>query len=691
MFDTLAKIKEQRPAFFKELIQDILLSTNLCSQQSYYEMRALYRETRGAFNEEASQIYSLFRPKEIPKPDHGILLINEAKNKYQGIDQGLQALHQEGIYKFPSSLSSESISLISEYVMNAPELRSRNGETISGKQLLSERNFGRSRYEIPTEGLLQLEAVQDIILDPSFLYLAQEYLGCNPILDNVSAWCSVPLGKLSTKEKMYELNSSAQKFHYDMDRIKFLKVFIYLDEVNNRNGPFTYVKTSHQDKPLLLEDRRYEDEEIHSFYKSEKILEMCGDAGSIFACDTSGFHKGKPVESGFRIVFQLEYSISLFGAEYKAIDVTKVGDSFAQRMSAYRKSFAGFFMSPDVLTSTINKKTKASKFKGAPYEEITYTSSQSLNKYYSKYVFSRKFKWKSNFLTEKSNIEIFTIGSCFANELRAYLQKKSKIKVHPYVSSKILNTFHDMSKEVSSWGKWDGSSNLQYYNTFSIKQEIEKAAGLWKQDIHDFWSIQTERKGVVFQDPYRRRIFANSLENIFKLSQSIDNSIKTGLSKADIVILTLGLTEVWIKKDNGMVACCEPGYCGGGGFTETNFHASTFLENYNNISTSIDILLKIFNVSHIIITVSPIPLGRTFRDADVFCANVESKSILRAVASEVSNNHERVHYFPSYEMTVFDKNSFLDDGRHIKESKVKQIMDFFEQIHLPDLKTVNNK
>ena len=66
-----------------------------------------------------------------------------------------------------------------------------------------------------------------------------------------------------------------------------------------------------------------------------------------------------------------------------------------------------------------------------------------------------------------------------------------------------------------------------------------------------------------------------------------------------------------------------------------------------------------------LLTVSPVPLGATFRaGCDVFTANLDSKNTLRLAARELSNQLdldfsmlEGVHYFPSFEMAMAHPNT----------------------------------
>lgn len=302
------------------------------------------------------------------------------------------------------------------------------------------------------------------------------------------------------------------------------------------------------------------------------------------------------------------------------------------------------------------------------------------NQYFRDFVANRIFRNPKIELIQRGST-ILTMGSCFANEVRAYLDTRRIGAVLPRIPADVLELFDDSSKEQSSWGAWNGISNLQYYNTFSIRQEIEKAAGRWSQDPDDYWQVEIAGKQL-YQCPYRRRIFADSPEKLRKLTGRIDQALRDGLESADLVVLTLGLTEVWRKKDDGRVACCEPGYCHGGGAAETEFLASSYQENFDNLKSTVEVINQQFGKTNILLSVSPVPLGRTFRPLEISVANTESKSILRTVAGEITASCDDVYYFPSYEMCLSDTDAFRSDGRHVTREKVDQIMGLFEACHV---------
>ena len=95
------------------------------------------------------------------------------------------------------------------------------------------------------------------------------------------AWISKSSG--SKKKELYQ---NAQMFHFDYDSFNFLKVFIYLSDVDESNGPHSVVKYSHNPFPANLIDHispycRLDDHVIRQVYGSsnERIM---GKRGQYF-------------------------------------------------------------------------------------------------------------------------------------------------------------------------------------------------------------------------------------------------------------------------------------------------------------------------------------------------------------------------------------------------------------------------
>ncbi len=270
---------------------------------------------------------------------------------------------------------------------------------------------------------------------------------------------------------------------------------------------------------------------------------------------------------------------------------------------------------------------------------------------------------------------VFTMGSCFAVEIRRRLKELGYTIFPDYASL----AFDPSRQKV---GSLPARENLNHYHSFAIRQEIEKAFGLWRQDDDDYWQVENSAideplfDGSVCQDPYRRLVFGRTPTDLHEVTAGLDAVIRAGLEAADVYILTLGLIEVWRNKRSGLISCMNPGYGGGGGGTETEFVNSGFSENYDNMRRAIELLFEHFPERQVVLTVSSVPLGATFTDADVFVANMESKSTLRAVAGQLAAEFDRVHYFPSYEICQMG-NPFSPDGRHVRSDVVAMIVATF--------------
>lgn len=158
--------------------------------------------------------------------------------------------------------------------------------------------------------------ISKLAFDPYILSIVSGYLGCEPIHVQTNIWFS-----FSTTENSAGLSKNAQLFHQDKDFIKFLKVFIYLNDVDENNGPHCYIEGSHKEDELFKKgvplSTRVTDEDITKYYSSDQIKTATGPAGTIIFGDTCSTHKGTPVKKGSRLLLQLEYASSLYMRPYK--------------------------------------------------------------------------------------------------------------------------------------------------------------------------------------------------------------------------------------------------------------------------------------------------------------------------------------------------------------------------------------
>ncbi len=267
---------------------------------------------------------------------------------------------------------------------------------------------------------------------------------------------------------------------------------------------------------------------------------------------------------------------------------------------------------------------------------------------------------------------IFTIGSCFAVEVRHELARRGFAMYPRYDTLKI-----DPARQKIN--ALPDKLNLNYYDTFTIRQEIEHAVEGRRYGLEDFWRISGRpinslfRQATVFQDPYRKNVYGRDEAAILSASAQLSDVMADGVASSDVFVITLGLTEAWQNLANGLYVAGPPGgKTGGAGLCRLRL--SSFADNYANLKRTLDMLFAANAQRDVLLTVSPVALHRTFSDQDVIVANMESKSILRAVAGQLAREYPRAHYMPTYELFA-RHDLFHEDGRHASRDGVAVVFD----------------
>lgn len=162
------------------------------------------------------------------------------------------------------------------------------------------------RLDLDETEVLRCSGAQRLLADESLLAIAQGYLGGGPVQDMVAMWWSAAGSGTPS-------SAAAQLFHFDLDRLRFLKVFCYLSDVDDEHGPHAFVRGTHRDLPgEFRRDRRYDDATVARCF-GRAVTRIGGPRGTVFLADTRALHKGEPLVRGHRLVFQIEYATSLFG------------------------------------------------------------------------------------------------------------------------------------------------------------------------------------------------------------------------------------------------------------------------------------------------------------------------------------------------------------------------------------------
>jgi len=105
--------------------------------------------------------------------------------------------------------------------------------------------------------------------------------------------------------------NTTQVYHCDRNSyVKFIKFFIYLNDVEFGDGPLTYIKGSHKKKPLMhLSKYRWGQEEVEEIYGKDSVQYLTASAGDLLIANTTGFHRGTKPENKERRMLTLNYLV----------------------------------------------------------------------------------------------------------------------------------------------------------------------------------------------------------------------------------------------------------------------------------------------------------------------------------------------------------------------------------------------
>lgn len=159
---------------------------------------------------------------------------------------------------------------------------------------------GQARFSWWMHDLATCGAVQRLLLKGPYCAIAQQYLGCRPILAHISLFLDRP----------FEGNFEPYSYHYDNEGPGFLKFFFYLTDVDIGTGAHYFIAGTqdHIKPPRFGRAAIYQEEELFSHYSRNREVVVVGPAGTILAEDTAGFHRGSKIEHNYRLMMQFEFS-----------------------------------------------------------------------------------------------------------------------------------------------------------------------------------------------------------------------------------------------------------------------------------------------------------------------------------------------------------------------------------------------
>ncbi len=311
--------------------------TGTTPYEARINIRRLFRLTNGRFNDAAARVHRLLHPPLSLPREPGVL----GELDRNALRRVTSDMNREGLHVFSRRLAPDVCDRLIRFGRTTPCQVTTGREVHPEPITFDPAAIQGTRYLVDDQLLHEQRDVQRLAGDMSLLRVAQGYLGCRPVFTGCTMWWSAAY--LDQPD-----DYAAQMFHFDMNQIKFLKVFIYLTDVTPENGPHVFVKGSHRRLPkALLEDRRYTDQEVLAHFPAERTVSLTGPTGTMFVEDTRGLHKGQPLQRGYRLCLQLQYATSGLGGADTMVTINDRFDrDFLEKLERYPRIYRHRFRRP---------------------------------------------------------------------------------------------------------------------------------------------------------------------------------------------------------------------------------------------------------------------------------------------------------------------------------------------------------
>lgn len=266
---------------------------------------------------------------------------------------------------------------------------------------------------------------------------------------------------------------------------------------------------------------------------------------------------------------------------------------------------------------------------------------------------------------------IVTAGSCFAQHFARALTARR---------------YRWLDFEPGPAGLTPEQRKDYHYGTFSFRTGNIYTPRMLRQWLT--WALtdapvpgEVWEKDGRFYDPFRPGVEPGgfvSAEELYASRRDTLAAIAAAVRGANVFVFTLGLTEAWQDKATGVEYAVCPGTVAGRFDPEAHgFVNHGFAALMADMTAALRLMVRANRRLALLLTVSPVPLTATASENHVLTATSHSKSLLRAVASELVAAHRRVDYFPSYEIIThpaFRGRFFAPNLRSVLPEGVDHVM-----------------
>ena len=277
-------------------------------------------------------------------------------------------------------------------------------------------------------------------------------------------------------------------------------------------------------------------------------------------------------------------------------------------------------------------------------------------------------------------MQVATAGSCFAQHIGRHMREGgfSILDVEPAPKTLPKERHPSFGYAIYS---------ARYGNIYTVRQMLQlaqEALGC-RETSREVW-----HQGDRFVDALRPTIEPDGLPSpdvVLRHRERHLERVRELLTRMDLFIFTMGLTEAWVDQPSGTVFPICPGTVAGDFDPQRHaFRNFTFNEILSDFLELRDLLRSVRNARapRFLLTVSPVPLTATACSRHVQVSTVHSKSVLRAVAGELADRFDDIDYFPSYEIITspWSGDCFYEANmRSVTAAGVAHVMRTFMAAH----------
>jgi hypothetical protein len=161
---------------------------------------------------------------------------------------------------------------------------------------------------------LDCESIRSIAQSPDTVEIARRYLGAEPIFWLTRLKWSFPLS-----DDISDMQPSIHKepieyepygFHYDANDFKSLTFFVYLTDIDDPDcGAHVMIEGTHRNKTLKEISNKFIDDQSAYVTYGERIKVILGKKGTVFAEESSAYHKVAVCEKR-RLILMIYYVLA---------------------------------------------------------------------------------------------------------------------------------------------------------------------------------------------------------------------------------------------------------------------------------------------------------------------------------------------------------------------------------------------